>query len=321
MSASITSIKDEHIALARSLDTRTRRQEQGRCLLEGATLIEQAVRSGASVDFALRSDVAQQREPGGAREPGGERNLDATLLEHGVRVLETREGLLRQAIRTQRPVEWLAVASLPATDAPYGEFALVLDNVLDPGNLGSLVRTACGLGTPDVVCTDPEMDLTSRKVVDASRAAVLRARIHRFDSPLEALDSLRESGFEVVATSPRGRGLDSVPPLDGRVALVAGNETNGSDERVLDAADRVVRIPMAGRVESLNVGVATGICVHELRKRQGQRGLRAALADASAALESAFDRGEPEEERALADLTTAEREQLLELLGRLPRTR
>ena len=308
MSASITSIKDEHIALVRSLDTRARRRERGRCLLEGASLIKQAVLAGATVDFAVRSE-------------GVARELDATLREHRVRVLEAREGLLRQAIRTQRPVEWLAVATLPAVDAPCGEFALVLDNVLDPGNLGSLVRTACGLGAPDVVCTDPEMDLTSRKVVDASRAAVLRARIHRFDSTPEALHSLRRDGFEVVATSPRGRGLDSVPSLGGRVALVAGNETSGSDERVLDAADRVVRIPMAGRVESLNVGVATGICVHELRKRRHRQGLRAALADASAALEPAGDRGEPEQDRALAGLTTEQREQLFELLDRIPRDR
>lgn len=257
MPVGITSIKDDHIVLARALATRTGREEHGRCLLEGAALIEQAVAAGATVEFALHAE-------------GGPDGLSDTLRANGIPCFEARESLLRKTIRSQRAVAWLAVAVLPPTgaDTPYGDFVVVLDNVLDPGNLGSIVRTACGLGAPDVVCTDPDTDLTSRRVIDSSRSAVLRARIRRFDTPLAAAESLRAKGFDLVATSPRGRTLQSLADLSGNpIALVVGNETDGVRDELLDAADLVVQIPMAGEVESLNVGVATGISVYELRTR------------------------------------------------------
>lgn len=303
VSASITSIKDEPLALVRALDTRARRRELRRCVLEGASLVEQAVLAGAELEFAL---VA---EPG-----GGE--LVAELRDRGVRVLETREKLLRQVLRTQRPVEWLAVAALPSPNAPYGDFAVVLDNVLDPGNLGSIVRTACGLGTPDIVCTGPDTDLTSRKVVDASRAAVLRTRVHHFDSVSQAVESLRAHGFGIVATSPRGRRLECTAWSGEPLALVVGNETNGSDEAVLELADQVVRIPMAGAVESLNVGVATGIGVYELVRRMGR--LDRPRGELDAALRAASEAAShTHEDTALSGFTGDEIDQLRGFLGRI----
>lgn len=332
MSVGITSIKDEHIVLSRALATRTGRQEHGRCLLEGPALIEQAVEAGATVEFALHAEG----------QPDG---LSETLLAHGVRVLQARESLLRQAIRSQRTVAWLAVAVLPASGeqtAGYGDFAVVLDNVLDPGNLGSIVRTACGLGAPDVVCTDPDTDLTSRRVVDASRGAVLRARIRHHDTPLDAVESLRAKGFDIVATSPRGRRLQSLVELSGKpVALVVGNETDGVTDEVLAAADLVVRIPMAGEVESLNVSVATGISVYELRTRmlltalarRADSALITELDAASAAARNALsehladvDALNPDsiaapaqavQSAALAGFTAAEAEQLFDYLRRI----
>ena len=303
MSASITSIKDEHLALVRTLDTRARRHELRRCVLEGASLIEQAALSGADLDFALVAEDADDA-------------LAADLRHRGVRVLVAREKLLRQALRTQRPVEWLAVAHLPPPDAPSGDFAVVLDHVLDPGNLGSIVRTACGLGTPDVVCTDPDTDLTSRRVVDASRGAALRARVHQFATFPEAAASLRSRGFRIIATSPRGRRLECAEWSGEPLALVVGNETTGSGDEVLDQADQVVRIPMAGVVESLNVGVATGIGVYELVRRMGR--LDRPRGEVDAALHAASEvAGHRDAAAALAGFSRDETDQLLGYLARI----
>jgi TrmH family RNA methyltransferase len=264
------SLKDDHLQQVRALASRTGRAEAGSCLLEGAALITQAVEAGATLRFVLSAE--------GAADP-----VAALLAKARVPVLVAKESVLRQAVRLNRPVAWLAVAELDSAldeGHPYGDFAVVLDNVLDPGNLGTIVRTAVGLGVLDVVCTDPETDLTSRRVLDASRAAVLRARIRRYDTPVDAVRGLRDLGFEVVATSGRGRTVQGLTPLTGRpVALIVGNETDGVSDDVLDLADHVVQIPMSGEVESLNVGVATGISLYELRTRA----VLAALADRAAA--------------------------------------
>lgn len=249
----ITSLKDEPLAVIRALDGRAGRASAGACVLEGAALIAHAVAAGAPLRFIVRSEEAAD-----------------ILGVQQVPVYMARGSLLRQAVRLARPVEWVAVAELAPEGGDYGDFAVVLDGVRDPGNLGTIVRTAVALGVNDVVCTDAETDLTGRRVLDASRASVLRAVIHRYPTPLDAVNTLREQGFEVVATSSRAS-VDQadVPLRRGRVALVVGNETDGVRPEVLAAADHVVRIPMAGGVESLNVGVATGISLYELRRLAG----------------------------------------------------
>jgi TrmH family RNA methyltransferase len=251
----ITSLKDDNLAVIRTLETRAGRAEAGACVLDGPSLISQAITAGATFRFAVFADDAPDQ-------------VGKALAAQDVPVFQARGSLIRQALRTSRPVGWVAVAELAAAPGPdeYGDFALVLDDVRDPGNLGTIARTAVGLGVADIVCTDADTDLTSRKVLDSSRAAVLRAAIHRYPTPLEAVEALRQQGFEVVATSSRGTVEQSATPLrGGRVALVIGNESAGIGQPVLDAADHVVRIPMSGGVESLNVGVAAGISLYELK--------------------------------------------------------
>jgi TrmH family RNA methyltransferase len=304
--AVITSLKDDHLQQVRALANRAGRAEAGGCLLEGATLIAQALEAGATLRFVLAADGAAD-------------SVASLLAEARVPVLVAKESVLRQAVRLNRAVSWLAVAELATTDEsqPYGDFAVVLDNVLDPGNLGTIVRTAVGLGVADIVCTDPETDLTSRRVLDASRAAVLRARLRRYDTPVEAVRDLRSRGFEIVATS----GLASTPqgstPLSGRpVALVVGNETDGVADEVLALADHVVRIPMSGEVESLNVGVATGISVYELRARMALATLGATVGELTATVSDLRELGYTGQD-ALSGFSAAERDQFQGFLRRM----
>ncbi|MBO0839273.1 MAG: RNA methyltransferase [Sciscionella sp.] len=259
MPAVITSVKDPRLALIRQLDTVAGRRAASRCVLEGQSLVAQALQAGSRLDFVLIADGEATR-------------LATELTANGVPTHPCTPAILRQALRTQRPVEALAVAELPAENDPtvaYGDFAVVLDGVLDPGNLGTIARTACGLGATDVVCTDPDVDFSSRKVLDASRAAALRVRLRRFDTPTRALDSLHDKGFQLVASSPHATVVQSIAELtDAPVALVVGNETTGVSDATLARCDHVVRIPMAGAVESLNVAVATGLSIYQLRERQ-----------------------------------------------------
>jgi TrmH family RNA methyltransferase len=189
----IDSIKDERVTAARALGTRAGRLSAGRCLVEGASLIRQMLAAGASLDYVLHAE--------------GETDLRAELLAAGVPAHAAREGLLRKVTGSAKPVSWLAVAVLPpevSSLEPYGDFAVVCDNIADPGNLGTIVRTARALGVRDIVLTDESTDLGSRRVLDASRGAVVGARVRRFADPLRAVKALQDAGFEVVVTvSPR----------------------------------------------------------------------------------------------------------------------
>lgn len=258
----VASVKDGRVAVVRELGTRARRTAAGRCLLESRALVEQVLDAGFPLSSVLWAQGADD---------AADHAFAARLAAAGVPVHRVRDNVLRQAAGMARAVPWLAVAVLPAEtgpDAPWGRFALVLDGVADPGNLGTLVRTARALGVDDVVLTDDATDLGSRRVMDASRGAVLGARVRRYASPLDAVLGLRAAGFQVVATSPRGTAFPDLPPLGPRpVALVVGAETAGIGQEAMDAADVLVAIPMAGAVESLNVGVAAGISMYELLRR------------------------------------------------------
>ncbi|WP_051898602.1 TrmH family RNA methyltransferase [Sciscionella sediminilitoris] len=247
--AIISSVKDPRIAAVRELSTATARRAANKCVLEGELLIEQAIEAGAALEFVLLAERALDRAP-------------------DCPVHEVTPGVLKQALRSQKPVTALAVAELGAQSGEFGELALVAEDIADPGNLGTIVRTACGLGATDIVLTEERADPTSRRALEASRAAVLRASLHRYPDPATALDSLHALGFEIAVTAPAGRTVPALTPLSGGpLAVVLGNETTGVSEAVLERADHVVRIPMATEVESLNVGVATGVALAALRER------------------------------------------------------
>lgn len=136
----IDSIKDSRIAAVRALATRSGRTAAGRCLIEGAALIRQAVAAGAVVDYVLcpeeAADPVLQAELAGARVP----------------VHPVRAGLLRKVTGGSKPPGWLAVAVLPAEAAagdPYGDFAVVCEQVADPGTSG----LSCVLPAPSVCGT------------------------------------------------------------------------------------------------------------------------------------------------------------------------
>lgn len=145
----IGSIKDERIAAARALATRSGRVAAGRCLIEGLSLVRQTV-SGVGVDFVLHASGADPA-------PGEE------LVGAGVPVYGVREGLLRKITGGAKPVEWLAVAVLPVESGPdvsFGDFTVVWEGGADPGNLGTIVRTAHALGVRDIVLTDEATRMT-----------------------------------------------------------------------------------------------------------------------------------------------------------------
>lgn len=263
MDAVVVSVKDPRIALARSLRTRADRQSSARCLVEGRTLIEQVLVAGATLVCVLRAESAT----GGADDAlGGQLNA-AGVVTHRV-----GDGVLRQVVGSAKPVPWLGVAVLApeaSPTQPWGGFAVVCDGVADPGNLGTLARSASALGVEDLVLTDPDTDVSSRRVVDTSRGAVLSLRTRRYSDPAAAIAALRAAGFQIVATSPRGRQLQGLAELDGRpVALIVGGETSGVSAQSLASADLLVAIPMVGAVESLNVGVAAGIGIYELTMKR-----------------------------------------------------
>lgn len=164
----------------------------------------------------------------------------------------------------------LAVAQRPSHTAERllrESFLVLTDGVADPGNMGTLLRTAEAAGAGGVLCGPGSVDVTNPKTVRAAMGSVSRMPVVRFTDGVAMIRALKEAGH-VLAAADLTDSVDyrALPPV-GRVTLITGSEANGISALFRSAADYRLRIPMAGGVESLNAAVATGILLYTLRER------------------------------------------------------
>lgn len=256
----ITSARNEKVKRWRKLSTRKGREEHGCLLIEGEKLLQEAIRAGWSIRSIL---VSEEGTP-----------LLKPFAGSDVPVYSLYASTFAQLVDTQSPPGIAAELAIPdERDFPAPEgVVLLLDALQDPGNLGSILRTAEAAGVKDLWLGDGTVDPHNPKVVRSAMGSLFRSRIRR--GPLkEAIGELKRRGYQVLATSPRAEKahFDMVYPE--KTAFLLGNEGNGLSHAVEVLADEQIRIPMPGEVESLNVSVTAGILLFE-RVRQKRAAFR-----------------------------------------------
>jgi RNA methyltransferase, TrmH family len=228
-------------------------------LLEGIESIQWALESHLSVEYVF-CQVTIHNEP-----------FLITLREKRIPCYAVTDGILKKISDTSYVVPYIGVAHLPQERLSHddmGDLVIVLDHVQDHGNIGTIIRTASAFGIRDIVSTSSDLDLFFKKIVTASRGKVFDMTMQCFHSGPATIAALKQKGYQVVATSPYAKDIQALAPLQPKpIALIVGNETNGVTDEIVQQADIVVQIPMSGSVESLNVGVATGISLYEFKFR------------------------------------------------------
>lgn len=253
-SQKITSIKDPRISEARLLTNINHRTHQ--CLLEGEEIIQWALEAKMPLSHVFVSD----------------KKMDDPLLpimrQLKIPFYTVSEGIIKKITDTSYVISPVAVGLLKDKLHLNGGLVLLLDNIQDPGNIGTLIRTAVAFGIDQVISTKITTDFYSKKTITASRGKIFSINCQRFSSGMEAVDSLKAHGYQIIATSPHAdHSLREVQLGTKPVALLVGNETLGVDPELMKVADMRVKIPMSDNAESLNVGVATGICIYEFKSR------------------------------------------------------
>lgn len=241
--------------------TRRGRDKLGLFILEGEKPIREALLSG------INPIVLYVRENSHLIE-----NLPTILGEKqkGVRILET--AMFDALCETVTSQDLLFVGKIPRQDMTEYEGTgdlLIIDQIQDPGNLGTILRTSVAAGILDVVLTKGTVDLYNPKVLRSTAGGFFKCRIYYSDDYHDLLKHLKERELEVVCADVGGTvdlfGLEK----NGPQALVVGNEGNGPNQLLISGADQLVRIPMPGGSESLNVSVAAALLMYEsVRKRK-----------------------------------------------------
>ncbi|HEX5267336.1 MAG TPA: RNA methyltransferase [Acidimicrobiales bacterium] len=228
-------------------------------MVEGTKLVEEALEAGAAVEALYWS-----------------RGAPAVMLDRardaGVPTYELAPGVLERVADAVTPQPVMAVvgaAPVDLTGLRDARSVLVCDQVRDPGNAGTLVRTARAAGVDGVVWCRESVDVYSPKTVRASAGAVFRVPFVVDAEPGPVMAELGRWGFRRLAAVPEGGRDYGAMDLSGRFALMVGNESHGLGAGRLDLVDDLVSVPMSGGTESLNVGVATAvICFEAARQRR-----------------------------------------------------
>jgi TrmH family RNA methyltransferase len=208
----------------------------------------------------------------------GARDAAARARQHGARVLEVAPGVLESAAATVTPNGVAAIARRPEVDragalaaARRAGLALVLVDVADPGNAGTLLRAAESAGAGAVLFCGGSVDPCNPKCVRASAGAVFHVPVTNGGEAVEVLEAVADAGLRRVATTAHGATPYDRVDLTGPVAIVLGNEARGLPAEVLEAVELTVSIPTVGRTESLNVAMAGSVlCLEALRQRRAR---------------------------------------------------
>lgn len=247
--------------LIRDLRLRRGRERRGLALAEGVRLVEEALRARVVLRHAAVSPALETTPRGAA--------LKTALVAGGVPLMELDDRALAELADTEHPQGVIAVFEPPTWSLDHlkptaGEVVVVLDGVQDPGNVGAIARTALGLGASGMIALKGTAELTNPKVVRGAMGALFRLpAVSATDA--ECFAWARRVGAALWVTDSTGE-RPAGQRLTAPVALVLGNEGAGIRPEIEREASRRLAIPLAGGVESLNVAVAAGILLYEVRR-------------------------------------------------------
>ncbi len=246
--------------LRQLIERSTMRAREGAFVVEGPTLVGDALDAGVELECMF---VAP-----GTTAPVVDRAADA-----GVEVFELAAGVLERVATTATPQPVLAIAR--AVDVDLDKLAgvsliVVCVGIRDPGNLGTVLRSAEASGVGGIICCEGSVDLYNPKCVRASAGSLFHTRIVARGEPVKVLGTLGEWGLNRLGTRAVGGEPYHRVDLTVPTALVLGNEAHGLSSAAADALDGWVSVPQQGRAESLNVGMAAAVLCFEAARQRAQ---------------------------------------------------
>lgn len=265
----ITSTKNPRVAAAAKLKKRAFRDREARFLVEGAQVTVEAIDAGRVEVLFHTTDEHGRMDP-----------IVERARESGVRTEAVTQQVVEHLTSTVTPQGIVGVATY--MDVPLAELApdpslvVVLSAVRDPGNAGTILRSADAAGADAVVFGEASVDVYNAKTVRASAGSLFHLPVVRNAPVAEALETLRGRGMQVLATAGEGELSIYEVDLSAPTAVVLGNEAHGVDPAVRAHADATVRVPIRGGAESLNLAAAAAVTLFEaVRAREAPDGLHA----------------------------------------------
>ena len=257
----VTGLQNPVVKAAAELKQKKYRTQNGLYLAEGLRTAEEAVAYKAveTLFYVATDDERTMR-------------LLEDAAAQNIKLVCVSENVMKKIADTETPQGIIAVCKMrqPKLEnlLASGKMLLVLDRVGDPGNIGTILRTADAAGIGGLVLLKGCADIYAPKTVRSSMGSLFHIPVLSGVSEQEFVSAAKKAGYDLLVTCLDGADNLYKADLSGRIAFVMGNEAGGVSETLLEKADKRVYIPMAGRAESLNVAMAAGIVMFEALRRK-----------------------------------------------------
>lgn len=254
----INSDQNQWIKKLRLLQKKKYREETGLFIIEGLRFCEEAITHRAEIITLLVSDKLL-----------GNSSIKDMLKQYGKEPLIVVDGVLEKQLMTVNPQGIAAIVHKPKfnkEEVLKGQVILVIDGVQDPGNLGTIFRTALAAGVSGVFCLKGTVDVYNDKTLRSTMGAIFNLPIFIEDDLNSFLEEIKEEKFQLIMADPRGEQYYYQYQYPEKVALVLGSESRGPIN--ITEGDFHVKIPLNPLSESLNVAVAGGIIIYEINRQR-----------------------------------------------------
>lgn len=243
----ITSVHNNKVKQWKKLVRRKDREKTGTFFIEGYHLIDEAYRS----DWEVIEVIADE----GITVPDWCQSI----------VTYVSSEVFKDLARTEAPQGIAAVVKMKEMDAGGGEAVLLVDAIQDPGNLGTIIRTADAAGFDAVMLGEGTVDPFNDKVIRSTQGSIFHVSIIQVNI-INEIPRLKQQGYEIWASALTESAPFETVSVPDKTALIVGNEGSGIQSAILRLADSIVKIPIYGNAESLNVSVAAGILMYYIRR-------------------------------------------------------
>jgi TrmH family RNA methyltransferase len=263
----ITSKDNSVIKHLRSLSDPKHRKKEQAFVIEGVKMVKEALRDKAGLTMLVASPALMQHQGKGLL-----KLADAS----SIKILWISDKLMEGLSENKTPQPVLAVAMMKEHSrdvllSHHSKLIIIAHEIQDPGNLGTIMRTAEAAGAAGLVLTPNTADPFSPKAVRASMGSILRLPVHRIGRTDAFLKLCRQRGFQVVATVLTDAKSPSDVNLTKPTVVIVGQEGSGLPQDVIADVDVCVRIPMARSVDSLNVASSCAVILYEIMRQRMQR--------------------------------------------------
>lgn len=235
-----------------SLKDKKKRKETGLFIAEGYKICEELYQSNYPVEFVVIDSTAKENS----------KSLAKKFFERGVEVYLSRRAQFVQLCETETPQDILAIARSESKQLPLRYPIIMLDGISDPGNLGTIIRTADWFGVSTIVTSTDSVEKYNPKVIRGSMGSFFRVNVIQKEN-LEDFITQRRDEAKIFAATLRAKKQLSEITFSEKSIFVFGNEAKGISEKILRLADEEFKIEGKGNIDSLNVAISVGIVLYK----------------------------------------------------------